>query len=123
MTYVVPSTRVMTGFYSEDRSGRIEHKAEPIMVALALLVIPAVALEQISSSTLHDLAFGLNLLIWVGFTIELVFILSVATDRRRTLRAHWLDALIVAVSFPFLPVLRQGARALRLLRLLRLVRL
>jgi voltage-gated potassium channel len=110
-------------FHRERPDGRIEHRAEPVMLVLALLVIPAIVLEQAASDELREAAFALNVLIWVGFSAELAYILYVATSKRRTLRAHWLDAVIVLVSFPFLPVLLQSARALRLLRLLRLVRL
>lgn len=93
------------------------------MLLLALLVVPAIVLEETASATLRAVAFGLNVAIWIGFAAELVFVLTVASNRRRTLRAHWLDAAIVVVSFPITPAFLQSARALRLLRLLRFVRL
>jgi voltage-gated potassium channel len=110
-------------FYTELPNGRIQHRAEPLIMVLALLMIPALTLEQESAEGLRDLAFGLNLFIWVGFAIELAFVLRVCSDRSRTLKAHWLDASIVLVSFPVMPMLLQGARVLRLLRLLRFLRL
>jgi hypothetical protein len=61
-----------------------------MMLVLALLVIPAIVLEETASATLRGVAIGLNGVIWIGFFAELVFVLSVATNRRRTLRVHWL---------------------------------
>jgi voltage-gated potassium channel len=112
-----------SGFYVEEPNGRIVHRGEPVMLVLALLVVPAIVLEETASATLRAVAFGLNVAIWIGFAAELAFVLSVSRNRLRTLRTHWLDALIVVVSFPVTPALLQGARALRLLRLLRFVRL
>jgi voltage-gated potassium channel len=93
------------------------------MLVLALLVVPAIIFDEASSDTLQAVAFVLNVVIWVGFALELAFILTVASERKRTLRAHWLDAAIVVVSVPVVPVFLQSARALRLLRLLRFIRL
>jgi voltage-gated potassium channel len=111
------------GFYAEEPDGRIRHRGEPVMFVLALLVVPAIVLEETSSHALQAVAFALNLVIWVGFAAELAFILAVASNRPRTLRAHWLDAAIVVVSVPVTPAALQSTRALRLLRLLRFVRL
>ena len=110
-------------FYRELPDGRIEHRAEPLIFVLALLVIPAIIFEEATASWLRTTATVMNITIWLGFAAELAFVLTVSTHRRRTLRAHWLDAFIVAVSGPFLPAYLQSARALRLLRLLRLMRL
>jgi voltage-gated potassium channel len=110
-------------FYREAPNGRIEHRAEPAMLVLALLIIPALLMEDASSPELRTAASVLNVVIWLGFVVELGFVLIVATNRRRTLRAHWLDAVIVAVSVPVFPQALQSARALRVLRLLRFVRL
>ena len=110
-------------FYRELPSGHVEHRAEPMVLILALLVIPAIVLEEASASWLRTTATTLNVVIWLGFAAELAFVLTVSTHRLRTLRAHWLDAAIVVLSVPLLPSLLQGARALRLLRLLRFLRL
>jgi voltage-gated potassium channel len=110
-------------FYRELPSGRIEHRAEALVLVLALLVIPAIVLEEASADWLRTLALGLNIFIWVGFALELAFVLRVSRHRGRTLRAHWLDAAIVVLSVPVMPAFLQGARALRILRLLRFVRL
>jgi voltage-gated potassium channel len=110
-------------FYKDEPNGRVRHRAEAVMFVLALLVVPAIVLEEASSDTLRGVAVGLNVAIWVGFAAELAFVLTVASNRLRTLRTHWLDAAIVVVSFPVMPAALQSARALRLLRLLRFVRL
>jgi hypothetical protein len=110
-------------FYVEERNGRIHHRAERLILVLALLVIPAIVLEETSSDALQAVAFVLNVVIWVGFATELAFVLAVASNRARTLREHWLDAAIVVVSVPVTPAVLQGTRALRLLRLLRFLRL
>jgi voltage-gated potassium channel len=109
-------------FYTEEPNGRIRHRAEPLILVLALLVVPAIVLEEASSDALQTVGFFLNVVIWVGFAAELAFVLAVASNRLRTLRAHWLDAAIVVVSVPLTPPLLQSARALRVLRLLRLLR-
>jgi len=94
-----------------------------VILVLALLVVPAIVLEETSSDALQAVALVLNVVIWVGFAVELAFVLVVASNRARTLRAHWLDAAIVVVSVPVTPAVLQGTRALRLLRLLRFFRL
>ena len=113
----------MRDFYREEPSGRIRHRAEPLILVLALLVIPAIVFEETSSGALQNVAFFLNIIIWLGFAAELAFILAVARNRRKTLRAHWLDAVIVVVSIPISPAFLQSARTLRLVRLLRFLRL
>jgi voltage-gated potassium channel len=110
-------------FYRELPNGRIDHRAEPVILALALMIIPALLLEQTQSEVLRTVALALNGIIWVGFALELVFALAVSKHRIRTLKAHWLDALIVIVSVPVVPTVLQGALILRTARLLRFARL
>lgn len=107
-------------FYTELPDGRIEHRADRAMLVLALLVIPAIVFEA-SVTWLRNVAWGLNVLVWIGFAAELAFVLTVSRHRLRTLGAHWLDAAIVVVSFPLFGHVLQSARALRLLRLTRLM--
>lgn len=109
--------------YRELPNGRIEHAAEPVVLILALLVIPAIMLGEAAATWLRTAALVLNIAIWIGFAAELVFVLTVSRHRFRTLRAHWLDAAIVVLSVPVTPEFLQGTRALRLLRLLRFLRL
>jgi voltage-gated potassium channel len=120
---VAAPTPITSRHYRQLENGRIEHRAEPLILLLALLVVPALLLEQSANGGLREIALWLNLVIWGGFAAELAFVLAVSHTRLRTLRAHWLDAAIVLVSFPVMPALLQSARALRLLRLLRFVRL
>jgi voltage-gated potassium channel len=107
-------------FYRELPNGRIEHRAEPVILVLALLVIPAFLLEQGRSDWVRDIALGLNTFIWIGFAFELVFVLAVSGHRIRTLKAHWLEGSIVLVGFPVMPAGFQGTLALRALRFVRL---
>ncbi|HEY8489705.1 MAG TPA: hypothetical protein VIO14_01810 [Dehalococcoidia bacterium] len=88
------------------------------MLALAALLIPMVAVPwamELPDGVERWLA-ALDLAIWTAFGVELAVKAYLAPDRRRHLRHHWLDALMVAV--PFLRPLRllRSARALRLLR-------
>jgi voltage-gated potassium channel len=107
-------------FYRELPSGRIEHRAEPLVLVLALLAVPALLLEQGRSDWVRDVAMALSTLIWIGFALELGFVLTVSRHRLRTLKAHWLEASIVVVAFPVLPAPLQGSLALRALRFVRL---
>ena len=109
--------------YTEEADGRIRHHAEWFMLVLALLAVPAIVLEATASHALQLVALGLNVAIWAGFVAELAFVLAVASNRKRTLREHWLDLVIVVVSVPVMPPFMQGGRALRLLRLTQLFRL
>src|SRR6266545_2799367 len=45
-----------SGFYVEEPSGRIHHRAEPLILVLALLVVPAIVLEETSSDALQAAA-------------------------------------------------------------------
>jgi voltage-gated potassium channel len=61
--------------------------------------------------------------IWLGFAVELAFVLTGAPKKGDALWAHWLDVAIVVLTVPFVPSLRAFLRLARLLRLLRLLRL
>jgi len=82
-------------------SGRVKHPFELVVLALSLLMLPAVLIQD---SSLHNpwgkVADGLGTFVWVVFALELAFTLYVAKDRRAALRAHWHDALVVLVIFP-----------------------
>lgn len=94
------------------------------MLALALLVIPVVLIEE--SHVPHGLkaaAVAANWLIWLGFLAELIFVLAVAQRKRAALRAHWLEVAIVVLTPPFVSGLLASLRLARLARLLRLARL
>lgn len=93
------------------------------LIVLALLTIPAIAVEQSTLGEPWDsAAVILNWTIWLGFLAEVVVMLRVVPDRGRWLRQHPLDVAIVILTPPFLPASLQAARAFRLLRLLRLLK-
>jgi voltage-gated potassium channel len=91
---------------------------------LALLVIPALVIEDRSTSAeLQRLAVLINWCVWIIFCVEFV-ILWLATPSWKTVRALWFDLLVIVLSPPFLvPQFLQATRSLRLVRLLRLLRL
>jgi voltage-gated potassium channel len=107
----------------DERSQRVAQRFQWPMIVAALLVIPALILEE---SKLGEPAttFGLvlNALIWVAFAVELVTMLIVVPNRRRYLARHPLDVLIVLFTGPFLPAAWQALRVVRLLRVARLFR-
>jgi voltage-gated potassium channel len=107
-----------------ERSERIARLFEiPVLIA-ALLVIPAIVIEQSNAGDpWKTLAAVLNWLIWLVFLAEFVTLLAVVPNRSAWLRRHPLELAIVVLTPPFLPASLQAIRALRLLRVLRLVRL
>jgi voltage-gated potassium channel len=110
--------------WKQTENGRVAHRLEPIMFVLALLVIPVVLIEESNAPhSLKSAATAANWVIWIGFTLEFVAILVVAPRKLAALRAHWLEALIVVITPPFIPGVFSAFRAARLIRLLRLVRL
>ncbi len=93
------------------------------MLVAALLVIPAIAIEQSQLGDPYEtIAEILNWGIWLAFAAELAVMLAVVPDRLAWLREHPLEVAIVVLTPPFLPASLQAARVLRLLRLLRLIR-
>jgi voltage-gated potassium channel len=110
--------------WRQEPNGRVTHRLEPLMLALALLVIPVVLIEESHVSRgLKDAAAVVNWLIWLGFLAELIFVLAVAPRRAAALRAHWLEVAIVILTPPFVPRVLHSLRLARLVRLLRLARL
>lgn len=81
--------------------GRVSHPFEPLLLALTLLVIPVVLVEE--AGTPHGVkvaAYITNWVIWLGFLAELVFVLVVADRKGAALRAYWLEALLVVGTHP-----------------------
>jgi voltage-gated potassium channel len=110
--------------WQQQLDGRVSHPFEPVLLALTLLVIPVVLVEE--SSAPHGVkvaAYIANWVIWLGFLAELVFVLVVAERKRAALRAYWLEVLLVIATPPFYSRLLSSARLLRLTRLMRLARL
>lgn len=107
----------------DDRARRVEHRLEWPMLVAALLVIPAIAIEQSSVGEPWDtVAVVINWATWLAFLGEAIVMLAVVPDRGHWLRDHPLEVAIVVLTPPFLPASLQAARVFRLLRLLRLVR-
>ncbi len=93
------------------------------MLVAALLVIPAIAIEQSSAGEPWDtVAAVLNWGTWLAFVAEAVLMLRAVDDRWQWVRDHPLEVAIVIVTPPFLPASLQAARVFRLVRLLRLLR-
>ena len=106
------------------RFERIEHATDLPMAVLALLIVPALVLEERAQTAgVRQLAVGLNWIVWLAFCAEYLGKLAFAPVRREFVRRSWFDLLIVVLSPPFLvPSAWQGLRAVRTIRILRLLR-
>src|SRR3954447_7190422 len=95
------------------------------MIVAALLVIPAIVLEESSLGGDTGTVIGsiLNWIIWLAFLTETVVMLAVVPKKLLWLRRHPLDVAIVVLTPPIVPAGLQSLRVFRLLRVLRLVRL
>lgn len=103
---------------AEDRAQRF---FDPLLLLAALLVVPVIVLEQADVSNAWKSAAEIaNWGIWSVFVLEVAVMLTVSTDRRRWLRGHLLDLVIVTLTPPFLPQSLQAARLLRLVRIARI---
>jgi voltage-gated potassium channel len=108
----------------DARSVRVSERLKTPVLIAAALTLPTVAItESKPGGLLEDVAIALNWITWTAFLVELVVMLSVVPDRRRWLRHHPLDLVIVFFTPPVLPAGLQSLRVLRLLRLLRLLKL
>lgn len=104
----------------EDGSRAVD---ERVMLAMALLVVPALAIEQSAlDGVWNAVAVVLNWVTWSAFLVEATLAVATSTDPRGWLRDHPLEVAIVVLTPPFLPAALQAARLFRLLRLLRLAR-
>jgi voltage-gated potassium channel len=87
--------------WCQEESGRVRHSFEAIVLVFALLMLPAVLIQD---SGLHSpwgaVADALNAIVWLAFALELGLTLYHAHDRRAALRSHWHDALVFVVIFP-----------------------
>ena len=109
---------------AKARFERLEKATDLPLALLALLIVPALILEERATSTiLRDVAHGINWIVWLAFCAEYLGKLWLAPDRRGYVRGALFDLIIILLSPPFLvPDAMQGARAIRVLRLLRFVR-
>jgi voltage-gated potassium channel len=108
----------------KERFERLEKATDLPLALLALLIVPALILEErATSALLRDVAHGINWIVWLAFCGEYLGKLWLSPDRRGYVRVAWFDLVIILLSPPFLvPDAMQGARAIRVLRLLRFVR-
>ena len=108
----------------DERSKRIAERFEKPVLVAAILVLPAVIIDNSSlGKPWTTIAFFLNWATWAAFAIELAVMLAVVPSRRQWLRENPLSVLIVVLTPPVLPSSLQSARALRALRILRLLRM
>ena len=109
---------------ARERFERVERATDLPLALLALLIVPALILEdRADSAALRQVAHGLNWLVWLAFVAEYVGKLLIAPSRRGYVRRAWFDLLIIVLSPPFLVSdALQGFRAVRVVRLLRFVR-
>jgi len=109
---------------ARERFERVERGTDLPLALLALLIVPALILEErADSATVRQVAHGLNWFVWLAFVAEYVGKLLIAPSRRWYAKRAWFDLVIIALSPPFLvPDSLQGFRAVRVIRLLRFVR-
>jgi voltage-gated potassium channel len=110
-----------------ERAGhfdRFSRAVELPLALLALLIVPALVLENHAQSLgVREAATFLNWLVWLAFCSEYAVKAFFAPARLRFIKEHWFDLLIICLSPPFLvPAALQGTRAVRAVRLLRLLR-
>src|SRR5512140_2037573 len=111
--------------HAKARFDRIERATDLPMAALALLIVPALILEEHAQSAgIRTFASSINWVVWIAFCAEYVGKLAFAPSRREFVRGAWFDLLIIVLSPPFLvPDALQGVRAVRAVRILRLLRI
>lgn len=97
---------------------RAKSELETPMLVLAIVFTIALVIGEVGQleGAARIAIAGVNGAIWAVFAVEYVWLLRLAPDRRRHVRTHVLDLLIVVL--PFLRPLR----VLRVFRILRLVR-
>ena len=109
---------------AQSRFERIERATDLPIAVLALLIVPALILEEYAQSAgVRTVASALNWIVWLVFCAEYLGKLAFAPSRRDYIRRAWFDLLIIVLSPPFLvPTALQSARAVRAVRILRLLR-
>jgi voltage-gated potassium channel len=84
-----------------DEVGRVRHPYEAAVLAIAILMLPAVLIQDAGlGSPWGIVADALGVLVWLVFALELGLALLHTRDRRAVLRAHWHDVVVVLVIFP-----------------------
>ena len=86
----------------------MEQRLQVPMLVAALLVVPAIAIEQSEATdALNTVAIVINWATWLAFLAEAALMLWVVDSRWRWLREHPLEVAIVLVTPPFLPQARR----------------
>ncbi len=89
--------------WKQHESGRVETPTwfEPVILVATLALIPVIIVQRDAhSASWQTAANAANWLIWAVFAAEMAFVLAVAPRKQAALRAHWLDAALVAVTVP-----------------------
>src|SRR5688500_11602265 len=100
-----------------SRLQRLAGSLEWPMAILALLVIPALVMEERAlSPEVRTAGVVLNWIIWLGFCAE--FVIRWSADRTSSFpRRQWFDLLLNLLTPPVgVPEAMQGIRSLRVLR-------
>ena len=95
----------------------------PLMIAAALTLPSVVLSETHVGGWLETVAVILNWGTYLIFALELVLMLILVPDRKKYLKHHPVELIVVFLTPPVLPASLQAFRAIRLLRLLRLLKL
>jgi len=105
-------------------SERVVRRLEWPVAILALLIVPALVLEdRTSDPALRWAAHITNWIVWIAFCLEFALRWAARGDRR-FLRDAWFDLLLIVVSPPFLvPDYLQSVRTVRSLRIIRALRM
>jgi voltage-gated potassium channel len=119
----------------KELRGRLEKFFSVPMIVIALCVLPLLAIEFWWADQVRAY-FGLALfldigisIIWLGFALEFIVMVSVAESKWRYCLLHWIDLAVVLLPLvEFLPIARllrlgQLLRAEQLTRMSRLYRL
>jgi hypothetical protein len=94
------------------------------MLAVALLVIPSILLDQPQvAEPWRSVGVLMNWVIWSAFLLELVVMVAISPNRWSYLRRNPIDLIVVVLTPPFLTSAVNGVRLRRLARVARLVRL
>jgi voltage-gated potassium channel len=100
---------------SDERLRRIEQATDLPLLILSLVLIPILLAPILfsPSAVIDRTLLTLDWTIWAVFAVDFGLKVTVAPQRLRYVRSHWLEVAMVAL--PFLRPLR-GARVLRVLR-------
>ena len=98
--------------------GRVGSFLYALVVVACLLTMPVIFYQWQGSSS--GLLVAADWCIWTIFVVEYGVLLILAPDRRRYIAGNWVNAGIIALSFPLLPAVMGFVRLVRLIRILRL---